>query len=790
MTGSRSISREFLPTALLVGCVSLLFLEIIWSGKPLFGSDFLFYFFPLKKYIYDFVSASGSLPLWNMYQFSGTPLIGNIQAAMFYPLGFLFYLIPTEQAYGYTVMLHCALGAIFMYALLRSLLLTRPAAFTGAAIFSFNGFFMGHVYAGHLTFVYTYIWLPLIFQWVHRFIDSGRLKYAILAGLALGLQLLGGFPQIAFYTVLAIALFVVYHVAAMLKHGTIDSALSAPCGMVVILLSGLSLAAIQVYPTYEFAQLSSRSGGISYEFATIDSFDPLNFVTLVVPHFFGNPANNTYWKSTEVGQFWELGAYAGIGPLLLLGLLRKESKTRHLQRFLVIVLFFSLFLSLGKYNPVYPLVYFLPGFHHFRIPAQILYLYVFSLSILAAMGLDGATKLKSYSRWYKIILGFGVLFFAGLIAMLFFHPSLLFSFVFRVIQRPEFSPPLMAQLEDILKSSLFAGVAFFVLAAALIHLVFRHKQRYPWAMGALVLVMTADLATFSKSLIKTTDMNLDPQKKALLAVSHSDSEIHRVASMNGHRVPNDGLMYRYQDIQGYDPLILKRYLSYINRSQDTPQCSEAVNVGHVTNLNNHLIRMLNVKYVISSTTGLTTTQDRLPRAYIVHKTITVPSDRVLDYMVSNDFDPRQVVVLESPEHRQAFSLSPNAPVATGENGKPGRAIPVESEYCKIHAYENEEIQIAVAMSQNGYLVLSEISYPGWVAYVDGQKRQLLTGNYIFRVLSLTEGTHDVVIRYEPISFKIGLAVTLAAITLFAASTPMLAHKKKKSQCSFFSSRDP
>jgi uncharacterized membrane protein YfhO len=764
MTGKTQRAKDVLLIFLLITSVPIFFGHVIASGKPLFGSDFLFYFYPLKKFIYDYFVTHGTVPLWNVHQFSGTPLIGNIQAAMFYPLGFLFYLIPTQQAYGYTIMLHCALGAIFMYAFARSLSIERSGAFIAAVIFSYNGFFMGHVYAGHLTFVDSYIWIPLIFQCVHKLVNMRRLKYAILAGLALGLQLLGGFPQIAFYTILLIILFVTYHVVVTLKRGTMDIALKFAYGMVIILLSGFSLAAIQVFPTYEFAHLSSRSGGITYEFATIDSFDPLNFVTFLVPGFFGNPVNNTYWKSTEVCQFWELGAYAGVGPLLLLGFLRKNARTRHVRRFFVLALFLSLFLSLGKYNPLYRLIYYLPGFNHFRIPAQILYLYVFSLSILAGMGLGGVTKLESYPTSYKIILGLGIFFFAGLVAMLLFEPPLFFSYVFKLIERPEFSPPLMARLHAILKVSLFTGAGFFVVTAGLIHLIHKRLARHSLAIAIFLAVMTLDLWTFANALIKTTDLSLDQKKMALLSDLNSDLEIRRIAVMNDSRLPNDGLVYRYQDIQGYDPLILKRYLSYINRSQNTLRCSEAVNVGHVRDLDNHLIRMLNVKYAISNKTALLQAHNSLPRAYIVHKAITVSSGKVLDFMMTDDFNPQEAVVFEDLQQQKAFSWSPRAAFGLEENGSPECSMTDGTEYCRVKAYKNEEIALSATMNHDGYLVLSEINYPGWVAYVNGRKRPLLTGNYIFRVLPLPKGNHDIVIRFEPRSFKVGMIIT--AVTIF------------------------
>jgi uncharacterized membrane protein YfhO len=311
-----------------------------------------------------------------------------------------------------------------------------------------------------------------------------------------------------------------------------------------------------------------------------------------------------------------------------------------------------------------------------------------------------------------------------------------------------------------------------VVTAGCIHLIYKRLARHSLAIAIFLAVMTLDLWTFSNALIKTTDLSLDQKKMALLSDLNSDFEIHRIAVMNDSRVPNDGLVYRYQDIQGYDPLILKRYLSYINRSQNTLRCSEAVNVGHVKDLDNRLIRMLNVKYAISNKTALLQALNPLPRAYIVHKAITVPLEKVLDFMMADSFNPLEAVVFEDLQQQEAFSWSPSATHGIEKNGSPEWSMTDGTEYCKVKAYKNEEIALSATMNHDGYLVLSEINYPGWVAYVNGRKKPLLTGNYIFRVLPLSKGNHDIVIRFESRSFRVGIiisAVTLCCCALLLAS---------------------
>ena len=327
--------HNLLPPILLVTSVFIFFGKLMVTDKTLFGSDFVLAFHPWKQFVYDYIRSHGNLPLWNPYVLSGTPFLADIQTSLFYPLGFLFYLLPSAVAYGYTVILHFALGAIFMYAFARAIHMGKTGAFVAAIVFTYNGFAMGHLYAGHLTFIQNYIWIPVVFIFAHKFMHTRKLRYAMWGGLILSIQILGGFPQIAFYTILALFLFSLY---VYFDRPNSYESLRWPilcAGCLIVVLFGFSIASIQLFPTYEFSKLSTRAGGVSYEFATMDSLPPSHFLTFFMPNLFGNPVNGTYWKSGEIWKFWELCAYVGIGPLLLVLYMGRCRYAPNIQRFFI-----------------------------------------------------------------------------------------------------------------------------------------------------------------------------------------------------------------------------------------------------------------------------------------------------------------------------------------------------------------------------------------------------------------------------------------------------------------------
>jgi len=63
------------------------------------------------------------------------------------------------------------------------------------------------------------------------------------------------------------------------------------------------------------------------------------------------------------------------------------------------------------------------------------------------------------------------------------------------------------------------------------------------------------------------------------------------------------------------------------------------------------------------------------------------------------------------------------------------------------------------------LVFSEIAYPGWQAWIDGQPARLETAGGILRAVSLQPDARTVVLRFRPLSVILGLWLGLLGIGL-------------------------
>jgi|GEM_PF-4835629 len=78
---------------------------------------------------------------------------------------------------------------------------------------------------------------------------------------------------------------------------------------------------------------------------------------------------------------------------------------------------------------------------------------------------------------------------------------------------------------------------------------------------------------------------------------------------------------------------------------------------------------------------------------------------------------------------------------------------------------SEEIAFQAYLNYPGYLFLNHQYFPGWKAYIDGNEFPIEKANYCFRAVFLEKGLHQIEFRYEPVSFRIGLWVSL--ITIFS-----------------------
>jgi hypothetical protein len=158
---SEGFLKRYWPLLVLIAAPLVLFAPIV-LGRAWYWGVPLLQFYPWQRLAAEYYH-SGQLPLWNPWVGSGAPLAANLQTGAFYPLNFLYLLLPTEYAMGFTAVLHVILAGLFMYAYLRTMKLAPLAALIGALAFEMNGFLVAR--AGFLSVTAAVPWLA---AWLWR----------------------------------------------------------------------------------------------------------------------------------------------------------------------------------------------------------------------------------------------------------------------------------------------------------------------------------------------------------------------------------------------------------------------------------------------------------------------------------------------------------------------------------------------------------------------------------------------------------------------------------------------
>ena len=68
------------------------------------------------------------------------------------------------------------------------------------------------------------------------------------------------------------------------------------------------------------------------------------------------------------------------------------------------------------------------------------------------------------------------------------------------------------------------------------------------------------------------------------------------------------------------------------------------------------------------------------------------------------------------------------------------------------------------------LVLSEVYYPAWKAYIDGCPAPIYRADHLLRAIPVPAGEHTVELRYESWTLRAGMAISLTATAVLVALT--------------------
>jgi hypothetical protein len=762
-----------LPPLLFIPLLGALFFHdlVLHPDRVLYSdhSDLIALHLPAKRFLIHAWRETGELPLWCPYQFAGEPFVHDMLAAVFYPPHALFFVIPEEHAgaaLSWLIVLHILAAGECMYAYGRHRGLNPEAALVAAVGYMFAGSWLQRLLLGGHYLLIGLAWLPLVLLCLERAIERRRLAWAVAAGGAYGLLILGTAPQFTFYASLLIAPWTLG--AALEQAGywsshqerRLWSALAAWLGYgLVAALLGVALAAVQLLPTMEAAGQSSRALGVGSEEILSGGLRALLF--LVGPALTAEPANLQWEDRGGLALLWLFAAFAA--GWLGRGRLRWQAG---------VTLLLFLFAVGGAI-----VVQGLPGFRLFRQPARMFTILAFPIAFLAGAATqmlfaeDSARADRPrICRRILVRLLCGVAILSG-------------GFALRQLLEGK---PLRFHIYWM---SLLVTVpaVFWVLGQT----ARRTRAALLWS-----LLLLADVWALTLPLAATRpEQALYAPSACVEYLTHHRDEPGRVLDHDDHPGGSAtplgagaplAMINRLEALRGYNSVDVLRYKEYLQfiAGRDAPLQAQSGPftypvLGDFPIVHKKLLDLLGVRYLVQPAARPPEHKDQwraveedshprafdflaggvrplppyivrenrtvLPRAFVVFHAMPMPSrPAILPRLLATDL--RNEVLLENEP------APSSAAVAEGATRR-----------ADIRRYEPNRVIVGVSEGLAGWLVLTEVWYPGWTCRVDDTPVTVERADYLFRAVAVPEGKHEVVFAFEPDSYRLGRRISLLAL---------------------------
>ena len=704
-------------------------------------SDLRIQYLHWRKFAFDQIRA-GHFPLWNPYNFCGTPFFGDPQSAMLFPPNWLNLILAPEAAASWLVALHFFLAGYFAGLWCRSRGSSVVAAIVGGCVYCCCGPIISNLRAGHLPVLCSAAWTPLLFLSVDRILSAdarSAWRWTLIGIPVVAMLAVDGYPQFAYYSALAVGLYV------LIQLPKAPSRWRAILCTAALFAGGGLIAAAQIIPSAQVAGESVRAGGTGYSMASQFSLPPENLLTLIVPGIFGNDVDLPYYGRW---LWWETCVFVGPAALILAicGALRRRREALMVGILLV--------LALGSYTPVFSLLYhFLPGFANFRAANRFSLLAILFLAMLAATGWD-QISLTRPPRWLWLTA-------AALAAVLGIGAITASASEFKAIANAlvasgestalhgAYRPDVPAQIASLAAKELAIAAIVTAVTAALC----AGAARWPLCIEYIALLACGQVILFAARQQARSSRPVPVPARWADAIAATPAGARVLVADDW--LADSGIENGFINAAGYNPLTLGRMARFLGAAQ--AEDPDLVGLHYQVRVDTPVYRMLRCAWVMTDLTWKNwpyyAIPDPLPRFELLgNYTLAGNPDTALADVLDRSFDPRRAIVLESP---------PN-PVPA-DAAEPAGTLHVVSE-------TTDELEIEADLSRPQVLLITDAYSTGWRAdSLDGSAQmsyQILPGDYCLRAIPLAAGHQHFRIIYRPAAVAAGAIVSGAGILIY------------------------
>jgi hypothetical protein len=678
---------------------------------------------PWRQAVREAIS-HGRLPLWNPHVLAGEPLLGVAQPAVLHPGTWVGLLLPLPQAWTFDMTLRLFLAAASAYLCLRGLGSSELASLLATAAWTFSDFLVFFVGYPVTPSVAPF---PLLLLALHRLARDADRRAVALTVVALSASIVSGHPETLLFVVFGGGLFFLYELWQAGRGRRLRPILlSLAAGALA-----LGLTAVALLPFVDaLPQTLQHALRRWYHANYSHSEAPIEAARRVVTY-------GALGRSEYIGRLIKPAGYAGalLFPLAGAGL-TAPGRRRWLWLAMGV-----LGLALHARAPaITDSVAALPLFD-IAVPDYLVFLWVFALAALAAMGLDRLRAGHASSRRA---------FFAAAAASTsaIVLAAALRAAPLRVLGMSAVYFRLRVLLEVV---PIFAGAALVAASA-------RRWGRLTAASAAGLLLLLIGARRWEEAEVYPTypASAFYPPLPLLDPIPRGVPE--RFAALRWTFEPNAAAMYGLEDVRGYDAMTFQPLAETFGL-----WCEQIPAFYNRVDRATPFLSLLNVRWALvpaalpapegwierGAGNGLRLLENpaALPRAF---------APRNLAWTADGAEQIRILATISDYENDGVAGRTLDSPLRWRDNG-PARV--------EVVSYAPERLAMSVDADAPSLVGTSIPAWRGWRLAIDGRDAPLTRFDHAFVGFEVPAGRHEAVLRYFPASFAWGAGISAATVLL-------------------------
>ena len=706
------------------------------------------------------------------------------------------------------------------FLLMLALGISWPLALGGAVAVAFCSYNFQIIQVGHNTKMQAIAFFPWVLAALVYTYRSTKAKSrylpkvllgAVLFGLALSMQIKANHQQITYYLAILVLLYALVELIDVLTKSKdrigrffIASALLLVVGGVGIATNVNKLLPLAKYTPNTMrggSELTQdgdvKGGGLDLDYATAWSYGWEELPNLMIPNFNGGASaqavdptksetiqllrragqSNTREIAKALPMYWGPQPFTA-GPmymgaitvfLFILGLFCYKGKEKW---WLVAGTVLAVLMAVGNHFMAFTKLCFniLPLYNKFRTVSMALVVLQVTLPMLGFLALDRIVKDGVAPKGFLRKSGIAFALTGGLSLLFFLIPTLAGDFTSasdagqQDVLVEAFQQDRIALLrQDALVSFLLIAVAWGLLLWAVLP---KDAPRYRKLIAgvAICALVAVNLFSTGKRYLNadhfTTpkDFNKPFAERPVDQMIKADPDpSYRVLDLSVNVFNSSVPSYHHKSVGGYSPAKLQRYQDLIehyltgeiNAIYGSMQEAETIDDVEAGLPATPVLNALNTRYiVIGGDYAPAYNAGALGNAWFVDEVVPAATpDEEIAFLGSVDLRHQAVIGRDMPAVKAAPADSTDSIVLT--------------------SYAPNELRYHYQAAGDRLAVFSEIYYPdGWKAQVDGAPAEVLRADWTLRAMALPAGGHDIVMRFEPDSYRVGAGISRASsITL-------------------------